>query len=85
MTNWTVSFNEDKGAMQIVYDLTNIFLKPVIKPDLLPPDLIDQHFGHVLSLNDIFNMIVDNYLDILKQNTPMIVCIGFGFLFSLLR
>ena len=83
MTNWTVSFNEDKGAMQIVYDLTNIFLKPVIKPDLLPPDLIDQqHFG---SLGDIFNMIVDNYLDILKQNTPMIVCIGFGFLFSLLR
>ena len=83
MTNWTVSFNEDKGAMQIVYDLTNIFLKPVIAPDLLPTDLLDQQ--HIGSLGDIFNMIVDNYLDILKQNTPMIVCIGFGFLFSLLR
>ena len=83
MSNWTVSYTEDKGAMQIVYDLTNIFLTPVIKPDLLPQELIDQQ--HIGSLGDIFQIVVDNYLDILRQNVPMIVCIAFGFLFALLR
>ena len=82
MSNWTVSYNEDQGAMQILYDITNLFLKPIIKPDLLPPELLDQN---IQKADDIFNLIVDNYLDILRQNIPMVVCVAFGFLFALLR
>ena len=82
MSNWTVSYDEDKGAMQILYDITNLFLKPIIKPNLLPPQLLEEN---IQTLEDIFNLIIDNYPDIIKQNTPMIVCVAFGFLFALLR
>ena len=76
MSNWRISYNDDQGAMQILYDITNLFLKPIIKPDLLPPEL-----------NDIktFNEIIDNYPAVLRQNIPMTVYISFGFLFALLR
>ena len=82
MTNWTVSYNADQGAMQILYDITNLFLKPIIKPDLLPTELLDED---IHSFADIFTLIVDNYPAILRQNIPMIVCVAFGFLFALLR
>ena len=82
MSNWTVSFNDDQGAMQILYDITNLFLKPIIEPDLLPPELLDQD---IQTFDDIFTLIVDNYPDIIRQNIPMIVCVAFGFLFALLR
>lgn len=83
MSNWTVSYkDDDQGAMQILYDITNLFLKPIIKPDLLPPELLDQK---IQKADDIFNLIVDNYPEILRQNTPMSVYITFGFLFALLR
>ena len=82
MSNWTVSFNDDQGAMQILYDITNLFLQPIIKPKLLPPDLLDQD---IQAFGDIFTLIVDNYPEILRQNIPMIVSVAFGFLFALLR
>ena len=83
MSNWSVSYNEDKGAMQIVYDITNLFLNPVIEPELLPQKLIDDF--NFSTFGDIYRMFTDNYLEILEQNTPLIVCIAFGFLFALLR
>ena len=82
MANWTVSYNDDQGAIQILYDITNLFLKPIIKPDLLPPDLLDED---VQTLDDIFTLIVENYPDIIRQNIPMMAYITFGFLFALLR
>ena len=82
MSNWTVSYSEDQGAMQILYDITNLILKPIIKPKLLPPHLLEEN---IQTFDDIFNLIIDNYPDILRQNTPMIVSVAFGFLFALLR
>ena len=82
MSNWTVSYNDDQGTMQILYDITNLFLKPIIEPDLLPEELLDQD---IQTFDDIFTLIVDNYPDIIRQNIPMIVCVAFGFLFALLR
>ena len=83
MSNWTVSYNEDKGAMQIVYDITNLFLRPIIKPDLLPQESIDSQ--DYSTFEDIYRIFTTNYLDILRQNTPMVVCVAFGFIFALLR
>ena len=74
MPNW-----EDQGG--IVYDLTNLFLRPIIKPDLLPPQLMEEN---IQSFNDISNLIIDNYPAILRHNTPMMVAVAFGFLFALL-
>ena len=74
MPNW-----EDQGG--IVYDLTNLFLRPIIKPNLLPPQLMEEN---IQSFNDISNLIIDNYLAILEQNIPMIVAVAFGILFALL-
>ena len=82
MSYWTVSYNDDQGGMQIIYDITNLFLKPIIKPDLLPPELLDED---IQTFDDIFTLIVDNYPDIVRQSTPMIVYVTFGFLFALLR
>ena len=82
MSNWTVSYDEDKGAMQILYDITDLFLKPIIKPALLPSHLLEEN---IQTFDDIFNLIKDNFPDILRQNTPMIVSVAFGFLFALLR
>ena len=76
MSNWTVSYNEDQGAMQILYDITNLFLNPIIKPDLLPPELID-----IKTLHDI----IENYPALLRQNVPMTVTVALGSLFALIR
>ena len=81
MSNWTVSYSEDQGGMQILYDLTNLFLRPIIKPKLLPPQLMEEN---IQSFSDISNLIIDNFPDILRHNTPMMVAAAFGFLFALL-
>ena len=83
MSNWTVSYNEDKGAMQIVYDITNLFLKPIIKPNLIPQEIIDSQ--DYSTFEDIYRIFTDNYLEILRQNTPMVICASFGFFLALLR
>ena len=82
MSNWTVSYNEDQGAMQILYDITNLFLKPIIKPKLFPPEIMDQD---IQTWEDLRIYLTDFWPEILRQNIPMIVSVAFGFLFSLLR
>ena len=82
MSNWTVSYNEDQGAIQILYDITNLFLKPIIKPKLFPPEIMDQD---IQTFEDIFLYLTDFWSDVLRQNIPMIISVAFGFLFSLLR
>ena len=59
MPNWTVNYSEDQGGMQILYDLTNLFLRPIIKPKLLPPQLMEEN---IQSFDDIFNLFTDNYI-----------------------
>ena len=80
MSNWRISYNDDQGAMQILYDITNLFLKPIIKPDLLPPDIM---YPDIQTFEDIFIYLTDFWPQILRQNIPMIVSVAFGFLFSL--
>ena len=59
-----MDYSEDQGEMQILYGLTNLFLRPIIKPDLLPPQIMEENNQ---SFDDIFNLIIDNlhYNDIL--------------------
>ena len=76
MPNGTISYNDDQGAMQILNDITNLFLNPIIKPDLLPPELID-----IKTLHDI----IENYPALLRQNVPMTVTVALGSLFALIR
>ena len=82
MSNRTVSYDEDQGAMQILYDITNLFLHPIIRQDLLPSQLLEEN---IQTFEDFSNLIIKSYPDILRQNTPMIASVAFGFLMALLR
>ena len=48
--NYTVSYNEDQGGMEVIYDITNIFLDAVIKPNMFPKNFLSDNFRFQLLL-----------------------------------
>ena len=83
MSEFKVSYDDDPGALKVLYEITNIFLQPVIKADdLLPQYLIEKE---VSSLQDIKEILTENAQEILLHNTWIIVCGSLGLIFALVR
>ena len=87
--NYTVSYDPDQGSMQFLYDLTDIFLRPVIKDDFLPDSFFD-----CCSYNDIWDWVADGFgigslaeifQDTLEKNKQFLVILAFGVFFSVVR
>merc|ERR1711931_190068 len=77
--NYTVGYNEDQGGMEVIYDITNIFLDAVIKPNMFPDNFLSENFPDLDSVTsggvDVF---VNNIQEIIVQNIPLLVCIILG-------
>ena len=82
--NYTVSYNADQEGMEVIYDITNIFLDAVIKPNMFPDNFLKDNFPDLDSLTssggDVF---VNNIQEIIVQNIPLLVCIILGPLMAL--
>ena len=84
--DYIVSYNEDQGSIQFLYDLTNIFLRPVIKDDLFPIGFLDpDKYPDLPTLDEFVDDIYENLGDILDQNKKFIASVGFGIVFAILR
>ena len=82
--NYTVSYNEDQGGMEVIYDITNIFLDAVIKPNLFPDNFLKDNFPDLDSITNAGGEVfVENIQEIIVQNIPLLVCIILGPLMAL--
>ena len=82
--NYTVSYDPDQGSMQFLYDLTDIFLRPIIKDDILPQSFFDQD----ISINDFLDQFLEFgpiVQDVLDQNRKFVAILAFGILFAVIR
>ena len=84
--NYTVSYDEKQGSIQFLYDVTDIFLRPIINGNLFPDGFLSQEkYPDFLSLYSLPNDILENYLDILDANKPFVASFGFGIVFAIIR
>ena len=83
--NYTVSYNEDHGGMEVLYDITNIFLDAVIKGNFFPDGFLsEEKFPDLESVKANFlDEALDNVTDIVRANIPILVCIVLGLILSL--
>ena len=82
--NYTVSYNEDQGGMEVIYDITNIFLDAVIKPNLFPDNFLKDNFPDLDSITNAGGEVfVENIQEIIVQNIPLLICIILGPLMAL--
>ena len=82
--NYTVSYDPDQGSMQFLYDLTDIFLRPIIKDDILPQSFFDQD----ISIGDFLDQFLEFgpiVQDVLDQNRKFVAILAFGILFAVIR
>ena len=83
---YVVEYNEDQGSMQFLYDLTNIFLRPIISNDLFPEGfLTTDRYPDLNSLENLPNDVIKDIGEVLDQNKRFIVAVGFGIFFAVLR
>ena len=84
--NYTVSYNENQGSIQFLYDVTDIFLRPIFNGNLFPDGFLSQEkYPDFNSLYNLPNDIMDNYLDILDANKPFVASFGLGIVFAIIR
>ena len=84
--NYTVSYDEKQGPIQFLYDVTDIFLRPIFNGDLFPDGFLSQEkYPDFNSLQNLPNDIKENYLDILDANKPFVASFGFGIVFAIIR
>ena len=84
--NYSVSYNADQGGMEVIYDITNIFLDAVIKPNLFPDNFLKENFPDLDSIihnNAAEEIFVENIQEIIVQNIPLLICIILGPLMAL--
>ena len=81
-----ITHDQDQGSIQILYDITDIFLRSVIEGHIFPEGfLTPEHYPNISSLDHLPEDILNNYEDVLHQNRNFIVAIGFGIVFAILR
>ena len=78
--------DQDQGSIQFLYDITNIFLRPIIDGDLFPEGFLSpEQYPDIDSLDQLPNDIIDNYEDVINQNMNFISAVAFGIVFAILR
>ena len=87
--DYVVHYDSDQGSMQFLYDLTNIFLRPVIKDDIFPENLMDEIVDCKFWNEDcgLFSLefLNENIGDILDQNKKFFAAVAFGIVFCIIR
>ena len=78
---------QDQGSIQFLYDITAIFLRPIIDGNLFPEGfLTPEKYPDIDSLvENLPQDIVDNYEDVINQNMNFISAVAFGIVFAILR
>ena len=78
---------QDQGSIQFLYDITDIFLRPIIDGNLFPEGfLTPEKYPDIDSLvENLPQDIVDNYEDVINQNMNFISAVAFGIVFAILR
>ena len=83
---YCVQNNEDQGSIQFLFDLTNIFLRPIISHDLFPEGfLTTDRYPDIDSLENLPGDVIDDIGEVLDQNKQFIAAVGFGIFFAVLR
>ena len=72
-SGYQVTYNSDQGGMSVIYDITNIFLDPVIKNNFFPEGFLSEK-GYDRVDSDWANMPQD-MLDNMKQSALNVCCI----------
>ena len=82
--NYTVSYSQDEGGMEVLYDITNIFLDAVIGGNFFPDGfLTEEKFPDLESVSSNFpTEVIDNMQPIVMANIPILVCIVLGLLLA---
>lgn len=80
MAYWILDYDNNPGAMKSFYDLTQTFLKPIIRPDLFSASYMNSDPPQ--SLGTVFHSI---YFELLTQNLALVILVGLGLIFSLIR
>ena len=82
--NYNVSYNVDQEGMEVIYDITNLFLDAVIKPNMFPDNFLTDNFPDLDSISSGgIDVIVNNVQEIIVQNIQLLVCIILGPLMAL--
>lgn len=82
----STQYTQDQGSIQFLYDLTDIFLRPIIDGNLFPDGfLTPEKYPDIDSLGNLPDDIIDNYEDVINQNMNFISAVAFGIVFSILR
>ena len=83
--NYTVHYNQDQGGMEVLYDITNIFLDAVIKGNFFPDGFLsEEKFPDLESVEANFpTEAIDNWVNIVRANIPILVCIVLGLLLAI--
>ena len=78
---------QDQGSIQFLYDITDIFLRPIIDGNLFPEGFLTaEKYPDIDSLvENLPQDIVDNYEDVINQNMNFISAVAFGIVFAILR
>ena len=83
--NYSVTYNEDQGGMEVIYDITNVFLDAVLKGNMFPEGFLStENFPDLDSVMDKFpDLAIESIQDIVVQNAGVLACIVLGPLFAL--
>eukprot|EP00092_Neocalanus_flemingeri_P028338 GFUD01030775.1.p1 GENE.GFUD01030775.1~~GFUD01030775.1.p1 ORF type:complete len:884 (-),score=189.71 GFUD01030775.1:59-2710(-) len=82
--NYTVQYEEDQGGMEVLYDITNIFLDAVIGGNFFPDGFLsEEKFPDLQSVESNFlDEVINNAQPIVMTNIPILVCIVLGLILS---
>jgi len=82
--NFSVTYEEDQGGMQVIYDITNVFLDAVIKGNMFPDGFLSvENFPDLGSMSNFLELAIENIQEIIMQNICILICIILGPLLAL--
>ena len=78
--NYTVTYDEDQGGMEVIYDITNLFLDAVIQGDMFPDGFLStENFPNLDSVTSKFpDLALENIQEIIIANAGILACIILG-------
>ena len=84
-TNYSSTADPNEAGLQILYDITDIFLDAVVKGSKLLPDGFMDRFTDLPDFIERFpGQVTDNAMDVVVANTAIIATVGVGIVLTIL-
>lgn len=83
--NYSVTYDENQGGMEVIYDITNVFLDAVIGGNMFPNGFLNiETFPTLGDFTTNFpDAAMENIQEIIVQNIGILICIILGPLMAL--